>query len=47
MTLAGRIANLREDKGMSLETLAEAMEVPSTIYLNGNRARRRRVGASS
>lgn len=28
MTLAGRIANLRKDKGMSLETLAEAIEVP-------------------
>ena len=28
MTLAGRIANLREDKGMSLETLVEAIEVP-------------------
>lgn len=29
MTLAGRIANLRKDKGMSLETLAEAIEVPA------------------
>ena len=28
MTLAGRIANLRKDKGISLETLAEAIEVP-------------------
>lgn len=28
MTLAGRIANLRKDKGVSLETLAEAIEVP-------------------
>lgn len=28
MTLAGRIANLRKDKGMSLENLAEAIEVP-------------------
>lgn len=28
MTLAGRIANLRKDKGMSLEALAEAIEVP-------------------
>lgn len=29
MTLAGRIANLRKEKGMSLETLAEAIEVPA------------------
>ena len=28
MTLAGRIANLRKGKGMSLEALAEALEVP-------------------
>lgn len=28
MTLADRIANLRKDKGMSLEALAEAIEVP-------------------
>lgn len=28
MTLGERIANLRKDKGMSLETLAEAIEVP-------------------
>lgn len=28
MTLAGRMANLRKEKGMSLETLAEALEVP-------------------
>lgn len=28
MTLAGRMANLQKDKGMSLETLAEAIEVP-------------------
>ena len=28
MTLGHRIANLRKDKGMSLETLAEAIEVP-------------------
>ena len=28
MTLAGRMANLRKEKGMSLETLAEAIEVP-------------------
>ncbi len=29
MTLADRMANLRKDKGMSLETLAEAIEVPA------------------
>lgn len=29
MTLAGRMANLRKDKGMSLEILAEAIEVPA------------------
>lgn len=28
MTLAGRMANLRKEKGMSLENLAEAIEVP-------------------
>lgn len=28
MTLGARVANLRKDKGMSLETLAEAIEVP-------------------
>lgn len=27
MTLGARVANLRKDKGMSLETLAEAIEV--------------------
>lgn len=27
MTLAGRMANLRKEKGMALETLAEALEV--------------------
>lgn len=29
MTLGERIANLRKEKGMSLETLAEAIEVPA------------------
>lgn len=29
MTLGHRIANLRKEKGMSVETLAEAMEVPA------------------
>ena len=29
MTLGERIANLRKEKGMSLEALAEAIEVPA------------------